>query len=187
MDIIFLLPVMLTGAVLFRMRGGWGPKLPRLIEQMLFCLIFLVPLLVLHPLLVVLGYAAAVAAVLKGHGRNMDLGHSKPNETVEAEWYEFTIVNFTKLSAYWYDVIGIAVSGLTYTILPGYLYAMHDPLSGLLIALSGALKAPAYIIGWALHPNYDDGPKLPLMKSATEVGEFLTGAFIWGAVFAACI
>ena len=161
------------------MRGGWGPHLPRPIEQMLFCLVFVPALLMLHPALAVLGYAAAVIATLKGHGRNMDLGHY--TGAAKPEWYELTFLH-GKMNEYWYDVINIGISGFTYTAVPGLLYATYNPVMGVLMALSGFLKFPAYMIGWALHPEGNNGPQLPMMKNATEVGEFLTGVFIWGAV-----
>ena len=167
----------IIGGILFRMRGGW-PDIPRPIEQTLFCL----PIIFIC--LISLGWwgfipaILSVVAVLKGHGNNMDLGTwEKP---VGDEWYEFTIKWLKpRMSEYWYDVLGIGVSGLTYT-LP---LVVINPL----LAFSGLLKAPAYMLGWNMHPNYDDGKiKLRVGKfelvSATEWGEFFTGLFIWAAL-----
>lgn len=173
----------ILGGLFFRARGGW-PSIPRPFEQMVFCL----PVLAiaycgldgfyLQYFLTFVVYALSVIAVLKGHGNNMDLGTwTKP---ADDEWYEFTIKFLKpKLSAYWYDAVGLAVSGLTYTL----------PLIFIspLLALSGALKAPAYIMGWAMHPNGADG-KIKFtagkftLKTATEWGEFFTGFFIWAAL-----
>ena len=180
----FVITFSILGGILYRFRGGW-PSIPRPIEQALFCSIFLVLMILLglpwqHS---VIAYALAVAATLKGHGNNMDLGHyDKP---AEPEWYEFLIKGYKgKFSAYWYDFIGITLSGLTITGVPGLMISFFDPILGVVIGISGALKGPAYMLGWLMHPKYDNGPiKLKIGKftlaSATEWGEFFTGLFIW--------
>ena len=174
---ILTLIAALIGGILFRMRGGW-PDIPRPIEQVLFC----AP--VIYICFVAFGYwgillaALSVIAVVKRHGNNIDLGTwDGPSKDA---WYEFTI-KWAKpyMSLYWYDALGMAVSGLTYT-LPMILI---NPVLG----LSGILKAPAYMLGWFMHPRYNDGRiKLRLgkftLECATEWGEFFTGAFLW-AVF----
>lgn len=205
------------GAYLFRMRGGsLGPSLPRPFEQALFCLIF-APIAYfsldgalqsywLYGVSFVV-YALAVVAVLKGHGRNMDLGHfHKPNSETEPEWYEWSIKWLIgKVPEYWYDVVGIGVSGFTYTLIPGLCLAIAGPLSGLplwtiplgvFLALSGFTKSAAYMIGWHIQDRAElngllikkiiDGKShrgikgLPYhIDHATGIGEALTGAFIW--------
>ena len=93
-------------------------------------------------------------------------------EDADSEWYE-KYTGYSTLDPnspgtakeYWYDVGGMAISGLTYTLPCGI--ATLNPL----IALSGALKAPAYMISWALFKG-------------TEIGEWLTGAFLWGTLAA---
>jgi len=156
------------------MRGGW-PSLPRPIEQALFCIPILLVSLSSPWYIALLAYALSVAAVCKGHGRNMDLGHShKKNEDVEPEWYEFTVSWLQPhLSEYWYDVIGVSISGLTYT-LP---LLLTNPI----MAPVGLLKGPAYMIGWTNKmPSITIG-KFTL-KHETEWGEFLTGEFIWDSL-----
>lgn len=211
------------GAYLFRMRGGsLGPSLPRPFEQALFCLIFAPNIyLALNGALQsywlygvsFVAYALSVVAVLKGHGRNMDLAHyHKPNSEIEPEWYEWSIKWLQgKVSEYWYDVVGIGVSGFTYTLIPGICVALA-PLSGFpmwfaalgfVLAISGFTKSLAYMIGWhvqdraqenglIVHKNIDgvghNGIKgLPYhIDHATGIGEALTGCFVW-AVAGACL
>jgi hypothetical protein len=157
------------GALIFRMRGGLGPKLPRPIEQLLFSLPYggITYLVTENWYIAAVVLALTTITVLKGHGNNMDLGTW--TEDAEHEWYE-KYTGYHKLDPqspgttkeYWYDVGGMAISGLTYTIPAGI--ATLNPF----IALSGALKAPAYIIGWWVN--------------GTELGEWLTGAFLWGSL-----
>jgi len=171
---ILTLIAALIGGILFRMRGGW-PDIPRPIEQVLFCAPVIYICFVAFSYWGLLLAALSVVAVMKGHGNNMDLGMWTPPSN--DEWYEF-IIKWVKpyLPLYWYDVLGIAVSGLTYT-LPMLLI---NPV----LATSGALKAFAYMLGWFIQPNGEGGSiKLRLgkftLECATEWGEFLTGAFLW--------
>jgi len=191
----------LIGGILYRMRGGW-PDIPRPIEQMLFCTVFLwlmsdlpwyewkqfslwghvfwIPLSVK-----ILAYVLSVIATVKGHGRLMSLFSRK--EGAKPEWFEWCIAPLDgKIPIYWYNVLGMSISGLTITIAPALALLTYGHLSGILIAALGLLKGLAYMIGWKLHPNHNDGPQISIGKftlnEATEVGEFLTGFFIWLAI-----
>lgn len=170
-----------VGAFVFRARGGW-PPIPRPIEQAFFAL----PLLVIGlqawgiygilPYVAIVLYIVSTAAILRGHGRNADLGQHK--EPADLEWYEhLPPLRWLekRLPPYWYDVSALAVSGLSYTI------AML-PVSPL-IALSGIAKAPAFMVGKLIadHTSWQIslfGGKF-YVKSAWEWGEFLCGAFLW--------
>lgn len=168
--LVFLLAV--VGGVFYRFRGGW-PKLPRPLEQCLFCLPIIYVSLGSEWYLTALAYALSVVVVLKGHGHTMDLGHSDKGDF---EWYEkVTGWRFFhgKMSEYWYDVIGHSIGGLFIT-LP--LLLTNPALSAI-----GLLKGPAYMIGWT--------DKIPSVKIGnftlmheTEWGEFLTGFFVWGVL-----
>lgn len=116
-------------------------------------------------------YIFTVIMILKGHGHNMDLGTADPRG--EPEWYEGIIQPlYGKIPNYWYDALGLVISGVTYT-LPAGLY-LGNPL----LAISGAIKAPAYMLGRALYdwkPEFFNMPKLA-MDGATAWGEAFTCA-----------
>jgi len=186
MDYLIIVLLSLLGAVIYRIRGS-EVGTPHPTEQMAFCSILGV-LMYLHGLpwqFVTVGYILSVAVTMRGHGNNMDLGTY--TGTSKDEWYEFMIVRYKQtLGAYWYDVLGIGFSGLLITAVPGVLIAVVDPIGGLLIGCSGALKAPAYMIGWKMQPDFDKNEKLKFkwkkfeLGNATNWGEFFTGLFIWG-------
>ena len=168
----------ILGGIIFRFRGGW-PDLPRPIEQCLFCIPILLIALPCGWLIAAVVYALSVAATTRGHGHNMDLGTW--TEVADYEWYEKITLYYKlqgKIPEYWYDVGGIAISGITYTLPLLFVNPLFAPI--------GLLKAPAYMIGWKMHPNYDDGFKFNIKKftlrNATEWGEFFTGLFIWAAL-----
>ena len=189
----------LVGAIIFRWRGGgqpegWGKYMPRPVDQTLFSLpyiglaFFFLPW---WPALIL--SIITVAMITKGHGRNMDLGHSdETHPNALPEWYEGLILGlYGKISNYWYDALGLVISGLTYTIPVGLFLANPSGpyfVEGLILALSGALKAPAYMFGrWLdektgfeeyLEPRLY---KVVRLDGATSWGEFFTGLFLWGA------
>jgi hypothetical protein len=167
----------LIGGIFYRMRGGW-PSTPRPFEQMLFCLpVGYVAYLGTDWYYALIIYALSVGACLKGHGRNMDLGAWKGDADFEdyERWTGYYKLH-GKIPEYWYDVGGVAISGLIVTLPLIFI----NPLA----AFAGLLKAPAYMLGWWMHPNYDDGKiKFNIYKftlrSSTEWGEYFTGLFIW--------
>lgn len=176
LNIFGVLLASVMGAFLYRFRGGW-PDIKRPIEQALFC----APLLFIGVVMLgwcgLLPYGLCVWAVCKGHGRNADLGDW--TEIAEREWYENNKpMKWLEgvLPPYWYDAMGLAVSGLTYT-LP---MIIVDALLG----LSGALKAPAWMLGKLIAEK--TGLKIVLfggrfhVVTAWEWGEFLCGATLWG-------
>lgn len=90
-----------------------------------------------------------------------------------------------------YKSLGMAIVGMAATFPCGV--STLNPF----IALSGALMAPAYMIGRVI---YDVSPKVPKKDSSgnsymgvkylprhldygTEIGEFLTGLFLWTSLF----
>lgn len=168
--IIQILIATMIGAYIYRMRGGLPPKLPRPIDQILFSLPygFIALIMTNNYMLAILVLILTTLALLKGHGNNMDLGSWK--NLSDYEWYEvfFGYYNLdpgkpdTKYQ-YWYDFGGLMISGLTYTI-PCGLITLNP-----FIALSGALKAPAYALGW----KFGNG---------TATGEWLTGGMLWGSL-----
>lgn len=127
-------------------------------------------------------------AFVTGHGNGSDLATAKRGED---ETLEFTIKwLYEKVPEYWYDVILLSILGLAISLPCGI--ATLNPL----IALSGLLKAPAYMIG---HLIYDTSPKVSKKDSsgktysgvkylprhldyATEMGEFFTGFLLWSSL-----
>lgn len=185
---LIILPLAFLGAYLYRLRGGGpGLNLPRPIDQILFNL---------FPCFFLTGYAfyfypgaifnfnwfvfslcaagwlaangIALAVQCTGHGGFMDLGTWK--EPRKDERLEFIIKPLKdKISEYWYDVIGQALTGFLVTLWPGlFLFALGYYQAGAFLALAGLLKVPAYMLGRKCFQN-------------TESGEWLTGGFIWGA------
>lgn len=101
-------------------------------------------------------------SVLTGHGKWMDLGTW--DEKASDETIEFPIKFLeSKLSSYWYDVVGMSWSGLVITI-PAAIVTISP-----LLAVSGSLKGVAYMIG---RKFFDE-------DVATDRGEFLTGFFLY--------
>lgn len=142
--------------------GGW-PKLPAGLDQWLYALPYGLLCLPLGPW-AILAYAGAFLGKRTGHGNFMDLGRwTKP---AKPERLEFLIDHLkVRLPAFWYDAAGLALTGIAVTIIPGIILAFHHPAAGAILALSGATKAPAYMIG----------------RGSTERGEFMTG--ILAAIF----
>ena len=103
--------------------------------------------------------------VLSGHGGFMDLGGwHNPRKDETMEWVIKPL--HSKLSAYWYDALGLAGSGLYITLPAGLALMPYNLHLGLVIAISGALKAPAYMVA----------------TGNTAAGEILTGAVLWGSL-----
>ena len=161
--ISLLMPI--TGAFIYRMRGGMPPRLPSPIDQMLFALPYGYVAYAAHGWLAgLIILAITTLAIRKGHGDDMDLGLMPDSDP---EWYDFIIGWRHKIpSAYWRDVIGLTVSGLSYTI-PAGIVTMNP-----FLALSGALKAPCYML--AKRASYGIDYAIP--------AELLTGAILWSAI-----
>lgn len=184
-----IVPLTLLGAYLYRLRGGgWGPKLPRPLDQILFssfpCIILtglariqtaLEPGFNWSPWILcwLLVCFWAVAWESSGHGGGMDLGtnEKEPEAGRTLEKVEYLIYPwlFNLVPRYWYDLCLITLSGLIVTIVPGiYVAVTGNGLAGLLIAFHGALKGLGYAIGRKIFGN-------------TEAGELISGGLRWGA------
>ncbi len=79
---------------------------------------------------------------------------------------------------YWnggrYDALGLALTGFVVTLGPGvYVAVAGDVLAGILLALTGLLKAPAYMLGFAISK-----------AKGTEIGEWVSGGLRWAAAAA---
>lgn len=162
MSLIFAL----LGGALYRWRGHaskYKKYFPRPFNQIAFALPHAA---VCWP---VIGWWSALVlifttlGVLTGHGRGMSLGILKligDPEKIEIliKWL------IPHIPVYWYKVLILALTGLAVTLPAGIV------LGSPILALSGALKALAYMIGWKWCYRH------------TEAGEFLTGVFLWGTL-----
>jgi hypothetical protein len=178
--ISLLILAAMCGLAVYRLRGS-DDSPPRPIMQLTFCLPYaLIALLSVsstHGLISGVGcgivvWIASTLAISTGHGNFQDLGTwLKPTSS---ETMEF-IIRWAKplLPGFWYDGLGLALIGLLVTIPCGL------AVQSWCVALSGALEAPAYIIGYLL-------TKKQTVKwqgmAGTEIGEMLTGFFLWGAL-----
>jgi len=93
----------------------------------------------------------------------MDLEEAKEGEPERLEF----IIQWMKgkVNNQLYDMALLSLTGLAITLPPGI--ACMNPL----MALSGLLKGPAYMVG-----------KLIEGKTRTEIGEYLTGATLWASI-----
>lgn len=97
-----------------------------------------------------------------GHGNGIDLG-TKPRG--KDERLEFIIkAYFGEIQEYWYDVILLSITGFAAVSGAVFSFLFINPWFSGIILLCGALKGPAYMIG------YRFGGK-------TVTGEILTGFF----------
>lgn len=186
----------LLGGWLSRMCGGAPPKLPLGLDQWLYALPYLLIGIPAIPFIVSalrlppkhrqvagfcsleVSYLGAFAGKRTGHGNGFDLGHAERGKDDEA--LEFIVQPLHgKIPEYWYDALLVAVTGLAVTLAAGIVVSVINPLAGVLLALSGLSKAPAYMIGWAIYPNHS-GKGIPYLNESTAIGEFLTGFFGYG-------
>lgn len=197
LHIVIVFGFALCGGWISRMCGGAPPKLPWGLEQSIYALPYMVAALPATVTFgawafsrtreresfksaIILPYLCAFIAKRTGHGGGIDLGTStvpRKDEKLEV----LTRPLRGKLSEYWYDALFLSVTGLAVTLLAGVCIAVVAPLSGLLILVSGLLKGPAYMAGWAVYPK-GHGKGLPHLNEATAIGEFLTGFFGWAAI-----
>jgi hypothetical protein len=188
--VILALPCAALGAFLYRWRGGpaWfrAPTLAKraAVAAFLAAGAFWSAAGTLAPLdaaTALAGFLLAWAGVSLGHGAYYDLGATspeKPHDRVGAyqEEPEFAWLRWffrsgeVAGSRRAYEMVALGVTGLAATLGPGLALAvLGDLWAGLVLAAAGALKAPAYAIGWRLRSG----------RRATELGEYLTGA-AWG-------
>ena len=178
------------GLVLYRMRGGAPPKLPRIVDLFLFSaplalsgFLFGSPLWALG-----LSLALTMLALSKGHGAYMDLDYEKRPE--RRLWEESWIGSWLSIiypkkvrrgSRASYESLALGFTGFFVTLPMGIVAMIYlDFFTGVALALSGFLKTLAYQIGWKLYSLYGPvGPKH--LSFGTPLGEALTGGFLYSA------
>jgi len=170
------------GAVLSRFHGGgYVSGFPKTIKNILWALPFAAAVYFLsdHPLAITLSLAVicfilCLLGKASGHGKHFDLGTWQQES--DDERLTFIIKPLEdKMPVYWWDALGMAVIGFAAASGAVLAFAFINPLFSVIMAVAGILKAPAYMLGWALFPHNKGG-------IATEIGEYLTGAFAFGAL-----
>lgn len=154
-----------------------------------------VPLSYNHPFAIAgIVLILTTAAWLTGWGNWYDLAHAKRGKKDERT--EFAVKwLYGKIPEYWYDVIGMAWRGALISLPAGI--ACQNPI----LALSGALMAPAYMIGWVIQDaavraklterrvNWTGTETYLAIKfmprhldGATEIGRTLSGLLLYGVL-----
>lgn len=168
----------LVGGVLSRMCGGGRPRLPWGVDQFLYAIPYglVGGLYGFAP-----AYAGAVLGKRTGHGQYLNYGYGARTNPNDDERLDFIVRFFFGVDNggnYWRCFFGMVVTGMAVTLLPGIIACFAlDPISGLVLAASGATKAVAYSIGHFVYRN------LGIKKFYfTVIGEFLTGFFAYGVM-----
>lgn len=124
----------------------------------------------------IISFALCVAGKATGHGGFMDLGAWRQIRKREALEFILNPVR-GKIPEKLYDALGLSIVGMA-AVSGAALAAVisGSALASLCIAIGGAAKALAYVIGWSLRGHirpewWDD------LDEPTEIGEILTGFF----------
>jgi hypothetical protein len=126
--------------------------------------------------LTVLGYVWMVVWTLTGHGGFMDLGGWLKERTRER--LEFLIVWLEdNLPGYWYDALGLAVTGVVPVLITGIATLFYAWPVGVVILATGLTKALGYMFSKAVDwlPGDTD--------EDTERGEYSFGFSTWWLIF----
>ncbi len=170
--IFLIIPWALTAGWWYRVRGGGAglPGVPRIIRLVVWALLLTVPLWWLAPWwAALLGVAAVTGATSMGHGDFLDFsphGRGDPDELLAplTDWITGERSSFT------HDMIGMGLTGLTYTFAPALIAAYWaGPLWFAWWPL-GALKGLAYAMGY----------RFAVGIQPTVLGEWLTGILLVG-------
>lgn len=179
----------LLGGIIWRVRGGlWSGLGSKEIWRAVFTLPFMYAVIFFShrhyhiseiSLLMLIGICAfgvTFGAISTGYANFQDMGTWKGTDH-PPNWLEKIIFPLKPhMSKYWYDFLGMTLSGLIVT-LPAGLATMNPVL-----ALIGCFKSVAYATGWKIYPN-GTGRGITGFNQATEIGEFLSGIIFWGAVW----
>lgn len=163
-----------VGSILYRVRGGLAPALPRPFDQMLFALAYGAIVFRVsknNPYLFIGVMLVTALALSTGHGQYMDL--ALVDGVSGEERVDFILKWFfgpDDFQSYRRDFCGLMVTGLIVTIPTGVVLALYKEYkAATVIGCSGVLKAVAYALSFE-------------MGYATEGGEYLTGFLLWSAV-----
>ncbi len=171
-----ILPWAIAGAWSYRTRGGgnWPCDFPRIVDLALWGLLLAMPLWWLAPWWAALiGVVGVMAFTSLGHGDFLDGGsgtRGDPDEMLAPFADFFTGQRDGRL----HDIIGMALSGMSYTLVPAVVATIFAGPLWLLWVPIGALKGASYALGWRFAV-----PELGI--GGTVVGEVLTGFWLCGA------
>lgn len=188
MSLFLALIFCLLGGWFSRMCGGAWPRLPWGLDQWIYALPY--ALMIFHVsgswwLLPLCGVAVMIGKRV-GHGSGIDLGRSQKIEAPRNLLESLISNNFDEATPYQRDVIFLAATGQAVTFLPALVVSFVSLPAALALAVSGALKGPAYMIGWATYPQ-GSGRGISGLNEATAIGEFLTGLFGYSGIVVACV
>lgn len=181
----------LVGALLYRVRGYDEVDIvSRQVERFLFTLLVIVPVLwnfaSLEPLflgLALLSFGTCLGGVVTGHGPFYLLWFN--DMVVEKKVWLEAVLKFLPLDRNGgaYRSIGLALTGLLVTLIPGICYITlgGEVFTGLILAFSGLVKLPSYILG---HLVDKTGVKIDFekffLKKGTQWGELFFGfSLMW--------
>jgi len=142
-----------------RMAGGGWPKLPYGLDAWILA----APYLLFYPaigLWILPAYLGAVLGIRLGHGRFFQ--YKQPFKAgSEPEKIEFLIDD--TLPVYWQKFMGMALTGFAVTLTLGFILNLYGFIAaGLIVWLSGALKAIAYMLPETWHSELLRGAFLGL-------------------------
>jgi phosphotransferase system glucose/maltose/N-acetylglucosamine-specific IIC component len=188
MEVLCLLILAVLGGWISRMCGGGWPLdggIPKLLYAVPYGVIVIAFAGFGLPALVgaVLAFAGATTGKRTGHGQYITLGRYRQPEAQDErlDCIVRFFMGFDRGGNVKRDLVGLLVTGLSVTLLPGIVLMLFGQVAaGLVVVLSGAGKPLAYWIGhkYAL---------LTGKKYSSLAGEVLTGTFGWGGLGVACL
>ncbi len=172
----YLVPLLaIAGAWIFRTRGGgnWPCDFPRIVDLGIWGLLLALPLWWLAPpWAALIGVAGVMGATSLGHGDLIDFGTS--GRTDSDEYISRLLHLFTdSRDGPVHDALGMALSGMSYTLVPAVVATIFAGPLWLLWLPIGALKGASYALGWRFAV-----PELGI--GGTVIGEYLTGFLLCG-------
>lgn len=188
MSLFLALIFCLLGGWISRMCGGAWPRLPWGLDQWIYSIPYTLLVFEATDSVVLATIAGTCVMIGKrvGHGSGIDLGRSQKMEAPRNLLESLISNNFDEDTPYQRDVIFLAATGQAVTFLPALVVSFVSLPAALALAVSGALKGPAYMIGWATYPQ-GSGRGISGLNEATAIGEFLTGLFGYSGIVVACV
>lgn len=181
MAALFILDVVFLMALISRWHGGgWDSSAPHGIKAGVWAVPFALQSLIAHDFITAgFALAASWAGKATGHGRGQSLKEPLTGDPERIELLTSWAINL--LPTYWYKIFILFAAGIMAVSggVIGFIFT-GDYFGALAILLGGAAKPLAYAIGWKIFPHEfgtSTNAELSDVDSATEIGEFLTGAF----------